>query len=251
MNCWPMYVHVQVCCSRRVRVSQVACIVLMAPKKKRKSDTPKIDVGKLAAQSRTKTAITSISKALHDNGHLGHLVTTKQIRKDIASHSLVQTPYGKVVQSMSFGPTSFDYIDPRALMYYLCAISPAFGSIMKEAHDSCSPHPCRIILYNDAAQIGNPFRHDKGRKFEAFYWAISEWPDWALHLSMCWATTALVRSSIVDRVDGGLQAILRRVISLFRPFADGVMLRCGDVGFVFTAKFHGLLADPIGHMAIS
>ena len=234
-----------------MRVSQVACIVLMAPKKKRKSDTLKIDAGKLAAQSRTKTAIVSISKALHDNGHLDHLVTAKQLRKDIASHSLVQTPYGKVVQSMSFGPTSFDYIDPRALMYYLCAISPAFGSIMKEAHDSCYPHPCHIILYNDAAQTGNPFRHDKGRKFEAFYWAISEWPDWALHRSMCWATTVLVRCSIVDRVDGGLQAILRRVINLFRPFADGVMLRCGDVEFVFTAQFHGLLADLIGHAAIS
>ena len=80
---------------------------------------------------------------------------------------------------------------------------------------------------------------------------IAEWADHVLQRSLCWATLILLRASIVDRIAGGLSSIFAKLLHLFDTLRTGIMLPGNDGDFMFSAVFRGMLADLIGHMALS
>ena len=139
----------------------------MAPKKKRKTEgSASLNIGEMLFTGVSKTAI----GLLRSTGQASCKLNRTAIRRSIQQHASFNTPHGTVVQTMSIGQHVLEYIHPAALLFYLCSISGCFRGAMEHAHSSAADGVFSVLLYSDAATPGNPFRPDKGRKFEAFYW---------------------------------------------------------------------------------
>ena len=55
----------------------------------------------------------------------------------------------------------------------------------------------------------------------------------------------------MDRIAGGLSSIFAKLLHLFDTLRTGIVLPGNDGDFMFSAVFRGMLADLIGHMALS
>ena len=201
----------------------------------------------IVGTSSTRSALINTLNQLHADGLLDTKMTPRELRREIHEHARADTRYGKVVQTMKIDNVTVPYIDPRALLVYLCTVSAAFSRLMK----SIATGMCRIVLYNDGVTPGNVFRPDAGRKFEAFYWAVIEWPDWLLQRSMCWQTLSIIRSKLITEIPGGICRIMPHFLNLFRTLSEGVLLPADDGEFMFTAQYHCILADLVGHQNMS
>ena len=62
----------------------------------------------------------------------------------------------------------------------------------------------QYVLYQDAVVPGNPFRPDKARKVEAWYWIFINFPDFVLQRSACWPVATLIRTKLISTIPGGL-----------------------------------------------
>ena len=88
------------------------------------------------------------------------------------------------------------------------------------------------------------------------YWCIVDWPQHVLHRSFAWPVFSILRSKIINGIEGGLGRIMRMVLRTFFPevghsFATGVHIHCPTGGYVVTAIFAGFLADLLGHKELS
>ena len=214
-------------------------------------DAKRLDLRRLAANSKTHQSLIDTLNALQDVGLLESSATAKQIRRAVEAHAAVATPYGTVVRRLDLGIDDVvEFIHPFALMWYLCSISKGFATMMRETVSNTTPGRCKWVLYNDGVVPGNPLRHDSGRKFEAFYWVIAEWPDYMLQRSLAWATFSLVRTTLVSKIAGGLSGLVRITMQQFERFNEGIQLPHPDGNFVFACDYGGFLADLEAHRAV-
>ena len=111
--------------------------------------------------------------------------------------------------------------------------------------------PLRIVIYNDALIPGSPFRPDKGRVVETFYWCMVDWPDHVLQRSFCWPVFAVIRKSLVAKILGGLSAVAGFVLIRFtRLFTVGVRLPL-EQSIIVCGVFVGWLAGLGGHKELT
>ena len=68
---------------------------------------------------------------------------------------------------------------------------------------------------------------------------------------MCWATLTLLCCAIVAKVPRGLCYIFAQLLRLFPFLAKGIVLPGLTESFMCMARFAGMLADLIGHRALS
>ena len=68
---------------------------------------------------------------------------------------------------------------------------------------------------------------------------------------MCWATLCLVRCVLVEKIVGGLSYVFTKLLQLFDVFAGGILLPGDDEPFMFNAVLGGVLADLVGHQALT
>ena len=144
-----------------------------------------------------KTALADVLDVLHRNDALSDdmdlCISTPAKRHQLLraqrSHAEAMTPYGQVLQSMTLpfeAPKTWEYNDPRAMIYYMSQISTHFSDIMyASAQRAVCTHnrrPLRVILYLDELVPGNALRHDCGRSMWGIYWALLDWPEWVLSL---------------------------------------------------------------------
>ena len=142
-----------------------------------------INTGELLRTGVSKSGLKQILDSLHSTGHVNVKLSKYAIKNKIEQFSKAETPHGKVMQTVQVGPHSLEYIHPAALLYYLCSISECFRKAMVFAKAETVDGRCQVVLYSDAATPGDPFRPDKGRKFEAFYWCCALL--WLLYHSSC------------------------------------------------------------------
>ncbi len=96
---------------------------------------------------------------------------------------------------------------------------------------------------------GNPYRVDQGRKLEAFYWIVANWPSWVRKRSFLWPIFCIVRSKVVKRIPGGLGEIMVRILKyFFGLFERDISLPHPDGEFMMTAEFAGFIADLMSHV---
>ena len=175
---------------------------MAAPMKKK----PKL--GELAAKTANKTALAGVLKQMDDQELAAESAKSmkfyqRSVAKSVSSHGHQDTPYGKVIQRISIGPLgAVEIVDPAAWLWYMAVISPSFNALMKSLVSNVA-QPFRIVLYNDALIPGNPFRPDKGRVMETFYWVVADWPDWVLSRTFCWPVCLIIRKIMVAKVEGG------------------------------------------------
>ena len=87
----------------------------------------------LATHRVTKTGLCAILQSLHDQGLLKHRIHRGHVRREIQSHAKVDTPFGTVIKPLAIdGCTEkLEIIDPCALLWYLCTISPPFAQLIQ------------------------------------------------------------------------------------------------------------------------
>ncbi len=174
----------------------------------------------------------------------------KNIAAEISSHANAETPYGKVPQEFAIGiDDRVECVDPCAWLYYMCLTSVAFRKLMQGIVRL--GRPLRIVIYNGALIPGSPFRPDRGRVVETFYWCIADWPDHVLQRPFCWPEFAVIRKSLLAKVLGGLSAVAGFVLNRFtRLFTVGVRLPFQQ-SIIVCGVFAGWLADLVGHKELT
>ena len=80
-----------------------------------------------------------------------------------------ETPYGQVLQYLELSwkgrPYLWPYLNPFALLFYICSTCVAFARMLK---DSVAGIVANIIIYADECTPGNVLRPDKGAFVEAW-----------------------------------------------------------------------------------
>ena len=120
-------------------------------------------------------------------------------------------------------------------------------------YDCCSPgRPLRLVLYADEMNPGNPWRPEKSRTLQCIYWAFVDWPSHGLSRTFTWPVLCTIRSTIVNKIPGGMSYICRMILRIFFPeeghsIARGIMLSFQGATFLVTAVFGGFLCDLKGH----
>jgi hypothetical protein len=177
----------------------------------------------LARNVDCKTAAQDVVSALHAEGlltaNLGDV--RHKIKRSIKSHAdILDATYGALVKNIVIDGVTIDYIDPRCWLSYMCSVSDGFASMM--ASTSRHRSSLSIVVYNDGVVPGNPFRPDKGRHVETFYWCIAEWPDYILQRSICWPTLAILRTVALRRISAGLPRVMREMVRILNALSTGV-----------------------------
>ena len=183
------------------------------------------DLSHMSAARVTKSGVHHILSYLHTRGFLEDAVPRNRISRAVAHHSSIETPYGTVVQPFHVGiEQPVECCHPAALLYYMCTISATFADLCKRTVMLAGDTPLRYIAYNDGVVPGNPFRPEKGRKVEAWYWVVVEWPTYIINRSGMWPVFTFIRSRLVDTIPGGVPHVTKFMLRRFRQLDDGIML---------------------------
>ena len=210
----------------------------------------------VAQKSKTKRTLVDTLALLKEFGKLETATTRRELRNAIEHHGNQMTPYGTVIQRVRLGAPGLEFLDicnPFALLYYLATLSTAFGAMMYECVEAAAGLPLRLVVYADEMCPGNPYRPEKSRTLQCVYWAFADWPGHVLSRTFAWPCLCLIRSSVIEKIPGGMSYICRLLLRIFYPIDDGnsftrgVMLHVRDVAFVVCAVFAGFLCDLKGH----
>ena len=105
---------------------------------------------------------------------------------------------------------------PAAMLYHCleeCEAFRVFFQARLQAKPCSENAKWHVILYAD--EIGhNPVGRDN-RKCESIYWSFAEFGAVALHTEACWFKLAVVRTIVVDLLDGHMSALFRLLVEHF------------------------------------
>ena len=210
----------------------------------------------------TKTSTIQMLMELQSSGALAGESTERELRRQMQhateAHANAMTPYGKVVQGIRLDSSklkTWEICHPFALLWYLTSISVNFADMMRKC--TTSGRPLRLVVYVDGLIPGNPFRPEKSRKLECIYWTFVDWPGWLLSRTFAWPCLSIIRSSVVEDLEGGMSYLARVILKIFFPddgdsFERGILVNLpSGEPLLVKAIFVGWLADLLGHKEIT
>ena len=214
----------------------------------------------------SKSALHRVLLTLHEEGalniDLSKCSSKKGIKKRMAEPlddlRKLETPYGKLLQSMPTGMKAVPEIEicnPFAYLYHLSSIEPSFAKLLCDATEGGN-RQLRIVLYMDSINPGNPLRHDAGRNTECVYWTIVEFPDHVLTSASGWFVFAAIRSTTLQDWPGHYSGFMRKIVELFWPnrlspnFESGILVPCIDRSLLVRCGLGGFLADEKAHKEV-
>ena len=107
--------------------------------------------------------------------------------------------------------------------------------------------PWSLVLAHDEITPGAVLRPDNARKFVSFYFTFGELGDVAIRHEWAWFHLAVLRSSVVDKVVGGMSCVLRCVLRALvldgDNFTAGVVLPLEEGPTLFFAQVRNHLGD--------
>jgi hypothetical protein len=136
----------------------------------------------------------------------------------------VETPFGALFQELTLQLTSpaepfvVDVVNPLAFLHHATATSHQFAAFVSKALAQRPSGPSSrwgILLYHDEVSPGNQLKHHNKRKVQAIYWSFREYGTVALSSEWAWATLAVVRSHVVNRLAGGMSELMAQLVPLF------------------------------------
>jgi len=127
------------------------------------------------------------------------------------------TPYGKLIEDMELELTdgttfTMPYINPFALVFYMNMLSVACRGFLR-LH--LQGRTARVCLYVDETTPGNVLRPDKGRSLQCVYWTFLEFPSWFRVKTTSWFAVCYLPSSVVQKLAGGMSALMARILRIF------------------------------------
>ena len=203
-----------------------------------------------------KTLATLQKKGFLNDPELGGRLEHRKLAEAAVIHAQSKSPCGKVVQPIPLGMDdgstyAWGIIHPLAFIWYLSSVCDRFGELMALALTMTVGRCLTLLLYGDDFTPGNPLRHDQGRKLFTFYYSFLELPSWMLHRKDAWFCFGSLRTSIIDRVVGGVSAIFAAVLKVMflaspTNFSDVCFFLVKGVEKMYTACFKGIIADEKG-----
>ena len=167
------------------------------------------------------TAKSELLMLLRDVG-IPEASSRSTLRRARERQSGANTPYGTVMRSITLpgvGNWQGAVQAPLAMLYHACHESPLFASLMRAALESSPSTPAtpwRLIVYSDEISPQNPLNTGKDhRKVHAVYWSFLELGPEALASEQAWFTLAVFRSSVIEKVEGGIGCALRFLLPYF------------------------------------
>ncbi len=106
-----------------------------------------------------------------------------------------------------------------------------------------------LTLHYDEVVPGNVLAPDNARKATLIYFSFWEFGDF-LHCAGAWITAGLIRTSLVEKVEGGMTVVMRYFFASFlERFRNGLRITIGERQYHVTVRpgiWH-LIADHAGH----
>eukprot|EP00959_Pyramimonas_sp_CCMP1952_P185807 3884950-Pyramimonas_sp.AAC.1 len=94
----------------------------------------------------------------------------------------------------------------------MSTISEKFANMLPDALDKAPLFTCSLVFYGGEVTPGNPLRSDVGRQLWNLYYAFLELPGWLLHRTGGWFCLGGVRTGLVERIPGGVGALLKQIL---------------------------------------
>ena len=156
------------------------------------------------------------------------------------------TPYGLLIESMASGVDgvpAIEYVNPFAYLHLMCSLCLPFFMLINNL-----PAEAKLVIYIDEVCPGNPLRPEKSRMTQAIYWTMANLPDNILVQSGMWLLFSVLRSSIVEKMPGGVSGLIRKVMHIFfgsgpRSFKLGIVLHYSGRTVLVRGVFSGYMAD--------
>eukprot|EP00959_Pyramimonas_sp_CCMP1952_P474958 9503939-Pyramimonas_sp.AAC.2 len=197
-----------------------------------------------------KIRITDYGQEAHVSASaLSHLL--EQVRRyGLPEHSsratLQRARHKEAQRSTSFGPLlvkqtfpsscggSVDlwFQHPLGWLEVACRESVSFGRLLRQTLDAHG-NKLSVIACTDEITPGNPLAEKNQRRIESFYWSVREFGFPALCHEECWFVVTGARSTIVNKLQGGMAELMKHCLKLFFGRPDQADLRSGvhlDIG---------------------
>ena len=158
----------------------------------------------------------------------------------------VDTPYGNLLTDISvtlkvskpkekdrFEQKKLPMLNMKAFLWHICRNIPQMAAFFQRrmALFPMSPEaPWGMCLYTDEISPGNVLRPLNTRKVHAFYLTFSQLGPQARCQEHLWFTVCLARSSLVNKMVGGLSALTHCLVTALADLSHGCMLTMGDSG---------------------
>lgn len=114
--------------------------------------------------------------------------------------------------------TTFTWIlaRPQAVLRKMTASSPALQRVLRRLEVANSyDNPLSIVHYHDEVTSGNLLAPVHSRSFSAYRFTVKEFGRHLLSCQQMWFEFAILRSSILDQVVGGVSYVQRRLMHEF------------------------------------
>ena len=129
----------------------------------------------------------------------------------------MKTPYGPVLQRfnlpLSTGPMEILVQAPMAMLWYLCQNCPALSAFMRAAAERApcaQDHPWDVVLYSDEVTPSDPLKAGEDtRKVHGIYYTFMQFGSLCASIEELWFILAAIRSTVVEKLGGGLSYIVR------------------------------------------
>lgn len=148
---------------------------------------------------------------------------------------------------------SWQLARPQALLRKMVSASSSLKRIMSKADGSAQPW--RLVFNLDEVTPGNIAAPTNYRKFVAFYFTFAEFGAQLIRNQDFWFQTAILRSSIVKEIPGGLSTIMKEFLKTFVEGREafntqGVAIDAANGPFLFYAVPSRLVADGAALSAV-
>ena len=180
-------------------------------------------------------------------------VTAKKCQAEYRRFSNMETPYGKVATTLRMplvdGTSETVYINnPFALLYAAAVASPRFAKFLVD-HTCQFGKQARIVIYSDATTPGNQHRPGNARTYECMQWTFCELPTWFRERKHGWFKFGYVLAHTVEKLDGGMPALMKKMVEFFFHPSDfnfsvtGAKIPVGSGSHLLYANFGFFLED--------
>ena len=152
-----------------------------------------------------------------------------------------EAKYTSVIELPLLDGNHFDWhtSSPHQLFQYFLDSTPSFAHLLKKRRPGL---PLQMLCYHDEVVPGNPLDPDPARRLTAFYVTFAEWGN-SIHDELAWLPCAVLRTSVLKQVDGGLSSALRCLFKSWLSSFRGKVIYVDQQPLMLPISLAGTIMD--------
>ena len=199
----------------------------------------------------SRSALVDILKAVEKDGLPTHYSRNYQYTKR-KQFGATATTCGRLVQTFPVGGVTIAVQSPAAMLRHCAHHCEGFKTLLQQTHTAHGDAPWSLILYTDGVSPQDTLSKNDQRKFTAIYWSFAEFWQCAFATKEVWFCLAVVRTTLLADIPGGLSQIASALLDefWFNPSkgidfgGTGILLplRCGSI-FALRCELRVVVSD--------